>query len=189
MACGIYAIVHTDTNDRYIGQSKDIHRRWRDHKRALETGSAHSTVLQEAWRAHGPDKFRFEILELCEPGDLDALEYAHMERGAQLNDTMPMIAVLDGEEILEAVLRGDRHELADKYAIDNIDELKRRCRLMVDVARHVEAIAECISNYIMDDDRLDNDNILRAMSDQIDESANYLGPSAEEIIIRLEQMG
>lgn len=189
MACGIYAIVHVDTNDRYVGQSKEIHRRWRDHKRALDAGSAHSTVLQEAWRVHGSKKFRFEILELCEPEALDALEFDHMQRGAALNDTLPMVVALNADELIEETLADHDSDLAKRYQIHSIDDLKRMCRLVVDIARHVEALTMNISHFVADTERLQADRLIDTFSNELDDHGNSIGPMANEILIRLDQIG
>lgn len=67
---GIYSITHIESGRVYVGSSKCIADRWRQHRRALRAGKHHSSYLQRAWSKYGEDAFRFEVLEAC---DLDVL--------------------------------------------------------------------------------------------------------------------
>lgn len=62
---GIYAIIHQDSGRRYIGSSKAIEKRWRQHLRELGADSHHSAHLQRAWNRYGCNAFRFVVLEQC----------------------------------------------------------------------------------------------------------------------------
>ena len=68
MICGIYCILNTDNNKRYIGRSVDIKDRWAHHKSVLRKGKHLNKYLQRAWAKYGEDAFSFFILEevLCE---------------------------------------------------------------------------------------------------------------------------
>jgi group I intron endonuclease len=60
---GIYKITHRDTGKCYIGQSKDVFKRWKEHSNlAVKKKSA----IQHAFVAHGIDRFSFEVLEECD---------------------------------------------------------------------------------------------------------------------------
>lgn len=71
---GIYRIVHLPTNNEYIGQSKNIKRRFSSHLRMLRTGNHHSIHLQRAWDKYGKSDFSFEILAVCDIDHLTPLE-------------------------------------------------------------------------------------------------------------------
>lgn len=59
---GIYKITNIETNECYIGSSKDIKHRWSEHKR-LSTWKQKNSKLYIAFQQYGLDKFSFEILE------------------------------------------------------------------------------------------------------------------------------
>jgi DNA-binding Lrp family transcriptional regulator len=62
--CGIYKIRNIKTNFVYIGSSKNISLRWRQHISALELGRHQNYKLQKAWNEYGKTKFNFSIIEL-----------------------------------------------------------------------------------------------------------------------------
>lgn len=74
--CGIYKITDQLTKESYVGQSKDVSKRWSDHIKggcgAIEVSNANQ--LYAAMRRDGIENFSFELLEACEPQDLDAKE-------------------------------------------------------------------------------------------------------------------
>ena len=62
MACGIYKITENETGRCYIGQSKNIEARWRDHRKRFPT-----------------DLFSYEILMSCDPDCLNFFEKAFID--------------------------------------------------------------------------------------------------------------
>ena len=72
--CGIYCIENTVNNKKYIGLSRDIERRWIEHRSALNRGDHINQYLQSAWNLYGEDAFAFYAVELCEPKDLSNRE-------------------------------------------------------------------------------------------------------------------
>lgn len=60
---GIYSITNSINGKRYIGQSNDILKRWRNHISKLNNGKHKNSHLQRAWLKYGKDNFVFEILE------------------------------------------------------------------------------------------------------------------------------
>lgn len=58
--CGIYCIQHLPSGRRYIGQSRDIDARLRQHQKGRET-----SVIGSAIRKHGWSEFESSILERC----------------------------------------------------------------------------------------------------------------------------
>lgn len=73
MTCGIYAISFCGRHRIYIGQSKNIERRWEDHTTDLENGRHANARMQSLWRKFG-STMRFHILEECSPERLDKHE-------------------------------------------------------------------------------------------------------------------
>lgn len=76
MTCGIYLITHLASGRCYVGQSRDIARRWKEHG-ATSKPRSH---LEKALRRYGRDAFCFEVLEVCSPELLDEREREHIAR-------------------------------------------------------------------------------------------------------------
>ena len=85
---GIYEIRNTDTGKVYVGQSKDIMSRWRDHIARLKNQKHDNQYLQNAWNKYGAESFSFLILETCEPDfdKLNELEIKWIELKHALDD-------------------------------------------------------------------------------------------------------
>jgi group I intron endonuclease len=54
----------------YVGSSKRIPRRWKEHKRELRKGVHDNTKLQNAWNKYGESVFEFEVIAYCREPDL-----------------------------------------------------------------------------------------------------------------------
>jgi len=67
--CGIYVIWNRN-NKCYVGSSKDVGRRWKQHWDKLLRGSHENRNLQDDWIQLGAREFRFDLLEEVEPGKL-----------------------------------------------------------------------------------------------------------------------
>lgn len=63
---GIYSITNLKNGLVYIGQSKDIYRRWREHSNK----SSSQYDIQFAINKYGKDYFRFKVIEKCDEKDL-----------------------------------------------------------------------------------------------------------------------
>jgi group I intron endonuclease len=63
MKMGIYKITNTRNGKFYIGSSKDINRRWWEHKNDLNKKTHINAKLQNAWNFYGENQFKFEIVE------------------------------------------------------------------------------------------------------------------------------
>jgi group I intron endonuclease len=64
---GIYRITNVLNGHVYVGSSKSIKNRWKQHRYVLRRGTHHSKYLQRAWEKYGEENFLFEIMELCDP--------------------------------------------------------------------------------------------------------------------------
>ena len=73
---GIYKIENKVNHKCYIGQSIDIERRWRGHKRAAiaETHSEYHTPVHSAMRKYGLENFDFSVIEVCSKEELNERE-------------------------------------------------------------------------------------------------------------------
>lgn len=70
MKC-IYKIRNKTNNKFYLGSSKNLANRWREHKRDLRNNKHHSPRLQHAWNKYGPENFVFEVIEELSQDCLD----------------------------------------------------------------------------------------------------------------------
>lgn len=77
--CGVYEIRNTVNNKVYIGSSKNIYDRWRQHIRLLENNSHNGKHFQNAWNLYGKDAFKFSILEECPPEERFKREQYYMD--------------------------------------------------------------------------------------------------------------
>lgn len=63
---GIYKITNLINGKIYIGQSVDINKRWRQHKRNSRIkGREYDKYLYKAFRKYGLENFSFEVIEEC----------------------------------------------------------------------------------------------------------------------------
>lgn len=76
--CGIYCIENTLNNKKYIGQSRNVHKRWEEHRNQLNKDKHGNTHLQSAWNKYGENAFDFYIIETCEIDMLDCREKYHI---------------------------------------------------------------------------------------------------------------
>ena len=72
--CGIYCIENLINKKKYIGQSRNIYKRWNFHKSNFNNKHHSNYCLQEAWNEYCADNFRFYILEECGIEDLNIRE-------------------------------------------------------------------------------------------------------------------
>ena len=77
--CGVYKITNTITGDFYIGSSKDVNRRWAEHKFPSRWKRFPNNPLYKDMRKYGLEKFVFEILEEVEPNFLKEKEQEFIE--------------------------------------------------------------------------------------------------------------
>ena len=76
---GVYKITNTITGDFYIGSSKDVKKRWREHKCTSMWKRFPNNPMYIDMRNYGIEKFVFEILEEVEPGSLKVTEQYFIE--------------------------------------------------------------------------------------------------------------
>ncbi len=66
--CGVYRIKNTRNGHFYIGSSKNLNRRFRQHRNALTKGKHHCNHLQNAWNSESDTSvFVFEKFIYCTP--------------------------------------------------------------------------------------------------------------------------
>lgn len=64
---GVYKITNTVTNQHYVGSSKDVQRRWWQH-RSKNTWKTKNNQMYKDMKKYGVEKFKFELVyQCCEP--------------------------------------------------------------------------------------------------------------------------
>ena len=90
--CGIYKITYIKTGESYIGRSKDIRNRWKQHiLSSLNIGSIAHTTFHNFLSEKGLQNFTFEILEEVAPDKLSEREkywISFYETNKQLNSNI-----------------------------------------------------------------------------------------------------
>lgn len=72
---GIYKITHIDSGKCYVGQALDVASRFRQHiKRGIGAETPTRNKLYPAMFTYGVENFTFELLEECEPAQLNDFE-------------------------------------------------------------------------------------------------------------------
>ena len=77
--CGIYKITNTVTGDFYIGSSKDVKRRWREHKKPSALKRYPNNPMYLDIQKYSVDKFDFQILAEVEIEKLKETEQKFIE--------------------------------------------------------------------------------------------------------------
>ena len=76
---GVYKITNTITGDFYIGSSKDVKRRWKDHKCQSTWNRCPNNPMYLDMQKYGVDKFAFQILAEVEVDSLKETEQQFIE--------------------------------------------------------------------------------------------------------------
>jgi group I intron endonuclease len=63
---GIYEILCRASGKSYVGSSKSIYGRWRQHRISLRRGDNGCRLLQLAWNKYGEEAFHFSVIEVCD---------------------------------------------------------------------------------------------------------------------------
>lgn len=77
---GIYKIENTVNGKVYIGQSRNIEDRWKNHIYHLNKGDAPNSYLQHSWEKYGAEAFAFSIVETCPQENLNDREIYWIDR-------------------------------------------------------------------------------------------------------------
>ena len=75
----VYKITNTITNDFYIGSSKNVKKRWVNHKIPSTWKNNPNNPMYLDMQKYGVDKFVFEVLEVVEPEELKVTEQQFIE--------------------------------------------------------------------------------------------------------------
>lgn len=76
---GIYMIRNLINDKKYIGQSVDIERRFKEHKNRMFY-TEYETCFYRALKKYGIENFSFEILEICKKEEMDEKEKEYIQK-------------------------------------------------------------------------------------------------------------
>lgn len=85
----VYYIKNALTGYVYIGSSKNIQQRFKEHRKGLRRGEHHCSYLQNSWNKHGESSFRFGIIEQC--SDLLEREQFYIDNNCRLYNSMKLV--------------------------------------------------------------------------------------------------
>lgn len=77
---GIYKITNKINGKTYIGQSRNIYKRWHGHKETCKRTKYKDVLLYKAMNKYGIENFEFEIIEICDEELLDEKEIFYIEK-------------------------------------------------------------------------------------------------------------
>lgn len=113
--CGIYAILNTATDKRYVGSAVNIRKRWTVHRHYLRKGTHHSSKLQRSWNKHGEIAFQFDILLNCIENSLCYYEEFFIARfNATTNQGYNVEKIVRGRKITAPETRAKLAEASRK---------------------------------------------------------------------------
>lgn len=147
---GIYKIENKINGKVYIGKSKDIEKRWKEHRCELNKNYHHNKHLQSAWNKYGENNFSFAVIEECTEDILNKKEIYYIgffnstndlygynlaqggEGGNNLKNTLSEKEYKEylknvGKKISESFPRGENHfsaKLTEKQVIEIIQKLQ-----------------------------------------------------------------
>lgn len=130
---GVYKITNKINKKSYIGQSKHIKLRWRQHIRGLE-----NSVISVAIKKYGEENFNFEILEQCSIDELNDREIYYIDKFKTYGKGYNMTTGGDGVKGVGKVLTPDNipeiisdlrsgipaSEISDKFKV-NVEMINR----------------------------------------------------------------
>lgn len=99
---GIYKITNNLNGKAYVGQSKHIKRRWREH-----LGGAEDSVISKAINKYGAENFSFGVVEKCVIKDLDKREIYYISKHNTFKHGYNMTVGGDGVKGVGKVLSYD----------------------------------------------------------------------------------
>ena len=129
--CGIYQIRNMINNHIYIGSSKNIYGRVKEHNDSLYNGNHHNLYLQRAFNKYGCDNFTYEILILCDIDMLLLYEQRFIDGWKPAYNISHIAGKVEWTKELRDVVantsRGNKNRLGKKCPLS--DETRRRMSL------------------------------------------------------------
>jgi len=113
--CGIYCIKNNKNNKRYIGKSKNTHKRILLHLRELKTNTHENSHFQNSWNKYGEENFEVFILKECSEKELNETEIYYIKKFNTRNSKYGYNKTTGGDGGVTTL--GMRHTEASKQKI------------------------------------------------------------------------
>ena len=116
---GIYSITCSETEDVYIGKSKNLNQRWCQHRNDFRKGKHNNPHLQALHDLYGTKSLTMTLVELVEDeGSLETREaFWTKEKEANLNVTNTKLSANSIVELHDDLLTLEKKDVAIKYNI------------------------------------------------------------------------
>lgn len=121
---GVYLITNKETNEIYVGSSKNIERRWYSHKYDSKNAIYPNNKLHNDMRTLGENAFSFEIIEECEEKDLAEREQFYIN---QLNPAYNHNKAFCGIDVKQAENYNEYHRLYLKTQKEYNEKHREAC--------------------------------------------------------------
>lgn len=125
MTCGIYCIRNKINNNKYIGQSVNIEKRFETHKYFLNKNSHHNQHLQRAWNKYGKHNFEFSILKRCKHQYLDRFEKLYIRQHNSIENGYNIIYGYQDRRVIHSGKRLGMSKSTTKTGIYGLSKRKR----------------------------------------------------------------
>lgn len=110
---GIYKITNKINNKVYIGQSKNIEQRWKEHIRhSKDEYNKNKPYIHRAINKYGKDNFTFEVIEECRFEDLDEKERYYIAKYKSNEKDIGYNSTPGGDARYNIILRGTDNPLS-----------------------------------------------------------------------------
>lgn len=148
---GIYQILNTVNNKRYIGSSKKLYYRLKQHLSKLRKNKHHSQHLQNAWNQYGEQAFRIESLIECEEKDLEFYENLIVNSYKANDPNFGYNTRLVSRSNLGCITKQNTHRSGDKYnhltlveSIRSLPDGQRLWKMLCDCGNYTEGRANSV---------------------------------------------
>lgn len=154
---GIYVIFNLHNGKRYIGSAKNIGKRWRDHRWALNANRHVNRHLQGSWAKHGAEAFAFSVIERCAVDMLIQREQAAIDRlKPELNICVTAGSTLGmrlTDETKRKIAEAARGRKTPPRSATHRAKLSAALRGKAKTAEHMVALQEGRSRQVFDQNR------------------------------------
>ena len=137
---GIYKITNNKNNHCYIGQSRNIKKRWKQHialSKNINDKQRYNYPLYQAFRKYGIENFTFQIIEQCSINTLNQreqywIDYYNSEYNQTIKQyhTVPQKLTLQQVKEIQEILINDingqisHKQLGQKYGVSGKDTIR-----------------------------------------------------------------
>lgn len=120
--CGIYKIENLINAKKYIGQSVNIYKRWKQHKYVAfrKESEEYEKPLYRSIRKYGIENFSFEILELCEPELLNDREIYWIDYYDSYNNEKGYNLTIGGNQTIKIDIQGLKDKWDEGYTVGEL---------------------------------------------------------------------